>query len=107
VLWNWNSPYEILASRGSCSDWLTVVSAVVFAYAKENEFFANTDRVDYSLLKTVKEITSHLEVQVRTYNDWERAIIDGYRAWKKINENEGGIIRVDMVQGLLRYEGTK
>jgi len=21
VLWNWNSPYEILASRGSCSDW--------------------------------------------------------------------------------------
>ena len=26
VLWNWNSPYEILASRGVCSDWLTVVT---------------------------------------------------------------------------------
>ena len=22
VLWNWNSPYEILASRGICSRWL-------------------------------------------------------------------------------------
>jgi DNA invertase Pin-like site-specific DNA recombinase len=28
VLWNWNSPYEILASRGVCSSWLTVVSAL-------------------------------------------------------------------------------
>ena len=48
------------------------ISSLVFENAKKHSYFENQHVVDYSILRTIKELTEHLEVSVRTGKDWEK-----------------------------------
>ena len=53
------------------------ISAMVFSYAEGWNFLEGAARVNYDLLRTIKDMTSHLEVNARTEGEWERAIMTG------------------------------
>lgn len=74
------------------------VSAIVFAYAKNHNFLNGVPAIDYHLLRTIKGITSGLEVRQCTLGDWEKAIFTGYEIWRRIVGNAGGKILVDLNQ---------
>jgi hypothetical protein len=80
------------------------VSAIVFNHAATHSFFDGVDRVEYDLLVTVKALTAQLEVHRFALNEWERAILEGYRVWRSVNAARGGVIVGDLAQRTLRYE---
>jgi hypothetical protein len=72
------------------------ISALVFSYAKRHASLEGISSLDYNLLKTIKGMTSHLEVAVCSLRDWERAILMAYEVWRKVSEAGGGTVVVDL-----------
>ncbi|MDN7427941.1 MULTISPECIES: nucleoside triphosphate pyrophosphohydrolase family protein [Burkholderia] len=81
------------------------VAALVFEYAKGHKWLDGVSELDYHLLRTIKGITSLLEVRKRSMGDWQRAILLGFKVWREVLANEGGRILVDMDAKNLKYLG--
>lgn len=82
------------------------ISSLVFEYAKKHCYFEHSKGVDYSLLRTIKELTRHLEVKVRTAKDWEKAILLGFELWRKLKDNNGGIVHCNLKAKTMIYEAV-
>lgn len=80
------------------------ISALVFSYAKDHDFLAGVKVIDYQLLKTIKNMTSHLEVSQCSLGDWEKAIFMGYDVWRQVEKNRGGTVVVDLDARLITYQ---
>jgi NTP pyrophosphatase (non-canonical NTP hydrolase) len=72
------------------------VSAIVFSRAKQLKYFKGLDHVDFDLLKTIREFVMGYEVEKVPMWQWETAILDGYRVFRGLLENSGGIVRLDL-----------
>lgn len=82
------------------------ISSLVFEYAKKHSFFEKSEGVDYSLLRTIKELTRYLEVNSRTGKDWEKAILLGFHHWRHLKENKGGIICCNLIDKTMIFEAN-
>ena len=72
------------------------IAAMVFSYAERRNYLEGAEAVDYHLLRTIKDMTSHLEVSCRTEGDWERAILTGFEAWRKVRAQGTGTVLADL-----------
>ena len=81
------------------------ISAMVFSYAERRNFLDGAEAVDYDLLRTTKDMTSHLEVSARTEGDWERAIMTGFDIWRQVKAKGKGRILADLEQGTIELVG--
>jgi NTP pyrophosphatase (non-canonical NTP hydrolase) len=72
------------------------ISAFVFEYALEHKRLEGATRVDGDILKLIKNATRKLEVNECTAAEWEHAILTGYAAWRIIENNGGGWVRLDL-----------
>lgn len=79
------------------------VSALVFSYAKDHNFLEGVAALDYQLLKTIKNMSSHLEVARCSLGDWEKAILAGYEVWRKVEKYRGGTVVVDSDSHSITY----
>ena len=79
------------------------ISALVFSYAKDHLFLAGVQEVDSSLLQTIKAMTAHLEVNSCSMGEWERAILEGFAAWRQVVEHQTGTIMADLTARRLLY----
>ena len=77
------------------------IAAMVFSYAERRNFLEGVEAVNYELLRTIKEMTDHLEVGCRNAGDWEHAILSGFRLWRSINASGGGRLRANLEQRTL------
>ncbi|HLO83573.1 MAG TPA: nucleoside triphosphate pyrophosphohydrolase family protein [Nostocaceae cyanobacterium] len=80
------------------------IAALVFSYAKDHDFLAGVSTLDYQLLKTIKNMTSHLEVSRCSLGDWEKAILMGYEVWRQVEKNRGGKVVVDLDARSIAYQ---
>lgn len=81
------------------------ISALVFEYARDHNWLKGVTDLDYQLLRTIKGITSPLEVRERSMCDWQRAILIGFKVWRQVLANSGGRILVDLDTKDLKYLG--
>ena len=81
------------------------ISAMVFSYAERRNFLEGAEGVNYDLLRTIKDMTSHLEVRARTEGDWERAIMKGFYIWRQVKAKGRGRIYADLEQGTIELVG--
>ena len=81
------------------------ISAMVFSYAERRNFLEGAEGVNYDLLRTIKDMTSHLEVSSRTEGDWERAIMTGFHLWRRVKANGKGHLRADLEKGTIELVG--
>lgn len=72
------------------------ISAFVFSEASRNNFFENVDSIDYSIIRMIKQLTSHLEVRKSSGKEWENAILSGFKVWREVKKYKGGVIRCDL-----------
>jgi len=72
------------------------VAALVFNYARRHRFLEGVATLDFQLLRTIKDMTSHLEVGQCTAGEWEQAILQGFDVWRAVLANRGGRIAVDL-----------
>ena len=81
------------------------IAAMVFSYAERRNFLEGAEGVNYDLLRTIKDMTSHLEVSCRTEGDWERAIMTGFQLWCQVRAKGKGRIRADLENGTVELVG--
>lgn len=67
------------------------ISAIIFGYAKDFSFFQGSDAVEFSLLRMIKQMTTPFEVRDQGLRQWEIAILEGYRVWREMVANNGGV----------------
>ena len=72
------------------------VVALEFEYARRHHFLEGVGALDYRLLRTIKDMTSHLEVCQCTTGEWEQAILQGFDVWRAVLAARGGRIAVDL-----------
>lgn len=80
------------------------ISALVFGYANEHTYLAGVDHVDYEILRTIKQMTRHLEVRDCSENQWQDAILRGFVAWRQLRDYRKGILVGDLDARTLEFE---
>jgi hypothetical protein len=60
------------------------LTGFIYEAATDNNLFENTTQLERHLLLTVKRLTRGLEVSVRTYDEWNSAILAGYLVFREI-----------------------
>lgn len=83
------------------------ISVMVFEYARNHSFFEGAGGVDYSLLRTIKNMTRHLEVGTCTPKEWEEAILLGFDIWRSLRDNEQGCVICDLYAKTMIFEEIK
>jgi NTP pyrophosphatase (non-canonical NTP hydrolase) len=81
------------------------VAALAFDYARRHHMLDGVSVLDFQLLRTIKGMTSHLEVSQCTTGEWEEAILNGFRVWRAVVADRGGRIAVDLDQRCIVYLG--
>lgn len=77
--------------------------AYVFSEAATLGFFEGSDRVPWDLLKTIRRMTSHLEVQDQPPVAWQAAILQGYAVFRELRRHDGGIVQGDLDARAVRF----
>jgi hypothetical protein len=72
------------------------ISALIFAFGKDYAFLEGKPSVSSELLRTIRSMTSHLEVARCSSGDWENAIVQGFSVWREIKKRHGGTVVVDL-----------
>lgn len=81
------------------------VAALVFDYARRHRMLDGVATLDFQLLRTIKDMTSHLEVRQRTTGEWEQAILQGFQAWRAVLAARGGRLAVDLDMRRITFLG--
>jgi NTP pyrophosphatase (non-canonical NTP hydrolase) len=79
------------------------ISAVIFGHAKDYSFFEGSNTVEFSLLRTIKQMTAPLEVRTISLRQWEIAILKSYEVWRQMVANRGGIFIGDTKSQTVQY----
>ena len=71
------------------------ISAMVFAYASQHRMLEGVETIEDSVLRTIRDMTGHLEVGTKTAAEWQDAVVQGFDAWRRVWTAGGGCVRVD------------
>jgi len=76
-----------------------------FDYARRHRMLEGVTALDFQLLRTIVDMTSHLEVNQCTTGEWEQAIFQGFEVWRAVNASHGGRIAIDLDARRIEYLG--
>ena len=79
------------------------ITQQIFNHARDHQLFKDIKRLDYGLLKWVQRMVRGLEVEACSAIDWQRAILEGYRAFRELKASGGGTLTIDAEHRTLRY----
>ena len=82
------------------------LSAYVFSAARAYSFFRSSSTISIEIIKACRAMTAHLEVSRRSAQDWECAILTGYRVFGELTANRGGTVHLDLCARTLTYQGS-
>ena len=80
------------------------LTAWIFSCAKNLNFFDGQNSVSFDLLKTVQQFVKGYEVGNCPLKLWERAILEGYKIFRLVRDNNGGIVIGDRETRTIEYE---
>lgn len=81
------------------------IAAMVFSYAKRHSMLKGVRAIDYNVLRTIRDMTSDLEVKHRAEGEWQDAILQGFEVWRRVAQGCGGRVLVDIQGKKIRYIG--
>lgn len=81
------------------------VSAMIFAYAREYNFFEGKNSVSSELLRMLKNMVQHLEVAVCSTGEWEQAILQGFKVWRFLSTTRSGTVDLDLDSRTITLRG--
>ena len=79
------------------------LTAWLFSYAQGLDNFEGHDGVSFDVLKTIQKFVQGYEVERCPLKLWENAILQGYEVFRKMKENNGGIVVGNRDERSLRY----
>jgi hypothetical protein len=82
------------------------VATWIFNHAVRLNYFAEIQSLDYALLKAVRELVKGYEVESCPMWLWEKAILDGFKAFRFLKEHRRGLVIADLVGRRLTVEAV-
>jgi len=82
------------------------ISIYIFNNAEDRDYFKDYSSINFGLLKSVKDLTGELEVNVCTAKEWRKAIHLGYEMFRNLKGNKGGILHVDLDERTITYKDS-
>lgn len=82
-----------------------LVSLYIYNYAIDHQLFKYSNNVDTEVLKTIQKLVSGIEVENCTQKQWETAIINSYKVFDELKNNNGGRVMVSIKNKKLTYLG--
>jgi len=79
------------------------LTAWLFSYAQGLDNFEGHDGVSFDVLKTIQKFVHGYEVERCPLKLWEDAILQGYAVFRKMKENNGGIVIGDRANRTISY----
>jgi NTP pyrophosphatase (non-canonical NTP hydrolase) len=79
------------------------ISNWIFAHGARHKNFRGVKRLDFALLKTIREMVKGYEVESRPLWIWERAILSGFDMFRLLVANRGGTVTADLRRHTLSY----
>lgn len=79
------------------------ISAMVYEHAKDHNYYDGITVIDFDLLNTIKGMVRNFEVKNISSSLWEKAIIDGYAAYREIKINEGGKVYLNLNKRIIKF----
>jgi NTP pyrophosphatase (non-canonical NTP hydrolase) len=80
------------------------VSTWIFNHAHRLNFFENMHRLDYGLLKAVRELVRGYEAERCPLWLWEEAILEGYKVFRMLRHYRRGIVVADLNKRVITFE---
>jgi hypothetical protein len=72
------------------------LTAYIREHAKREHLFEHTVRLEYPIFREIKTQVRRLEVRARSFRLWEQAILQGYRVYRQLRRDGGGVVTIDM-----------
>jgi NTP pyrophosphatase (non-canonical NTP hydrolase) len=82
-----------------------LVSLFIYSHGLDHQLFKYSSNVDTEVLKTVQKLVSGIEVKNCTQKQWETAIINSYKVYDELRQNNGGRVLVSIKNRKLIYLG--
>ena len=82
------------------------LTAWIFSRAKHLQFFEGQNGISFDLLKIVQQFVQGYEVAKCPLRLWERAILDGYKVFRQVRDNNGGIVVGDREARTIEYKSS-
>ena len=79
------------------------LTAWLYSYSKGLNYFEGHDSVSFDALKTIQKFVQGYEVDKCPLKLWEEAILQGYSVFRKVRQNNGGIIIGDRKNRTISY----
>ncbi|KQV57382.1 MULTISPECIES: nucleoside triphosphate pyrophosphohydrolase family protein [unclassified Caulobacter] len=79
------------------------ISNWIFSHGVRRQAFLGANSLDFALLQTIRAMVKGYEVESRPLWMWERAILEGFRVFRALRDNRGGIIVADLKAHTLTY----
>lgn len=79
-----------------------LIVAYVYCNAKERKYYEGVRHIDSEMLTTIKSLVAHIEVKVKRMQDWERAVMQGYDAFRFLLKHKKVRLVIDMTMKELR-----
>lgn len=81
------------------------IAAWIFTHAQANNLYANVKvgKLDYSLLKQIHRLVDGYEVYQCPMWQWERAILDGFAAFRSLKNERRGTVVANLDDRTLKY----
>jgi hypothetical protein len=80
------------------------ISALTFDYAHDHTYLEGVNHVDYGILRTIKQLTRHLEVGQCSERQWQDAMIQGFGAWRQLQKERRGVLVGDLESRTIEFE---
>ena len=82
-----------------------LISLYIYNSAVDHQLFKYSNNVDTEILKTIQKLVSGIEVKNCTQKQWETAIINSYKVFDELKNNNGGRVLVSIKNKKLIYLG--
>lgn len=79
------------------------LTAWLFAYSKDLDYFEGHDSISFDVLKTIQKFVHGYEVEKCPLKLWEDAILQGYSVFREIRQNNGGIVIGDRAKRKISF----
>jgi len=90
-----DGPRQLIIEEGICS--------YIFSESKKFNYFLDISRIPDYILNIVLRFSSYTEVKKASSDDWEKAILEGFRVWKLLKENNGGLLSIKLENNKIKY----
>jgi hypothetical protein len=80
------------------------IATWIFNHAHRLNFFENVPRLDYGLLKAVRELVRAYKVELCPLWLWEEAILEGYKVFRALRHHRRGRVVADLGRRTLTFQ---